>query len=274
VAGKIESELAAGSVKLSPAPEGELIKLSEAARQLGCHIETLRLRVRRGELAVVRGALGTYYLTSTTLAELRPPRPFRSRVFNPESLEWSWQLLEKQLPAEGRSRQDVLGLIARVRENPELDRRLYRLLAVKRLRAAGLRSSEIALHIGISTRQVRRLAGQNLVAGIARALMREQARKRARVVREARAIVADLQRQLEATGFQRHRRLPSWPYSAVPPGRPGLAFKKVWPEDAETIRYLRQAGLSKEQIEAIQLAGIGADELNELVVQGLRQSAD
>ncbi len=190
----------------------------------------------------------------------------------PESLEWSWQLLENQLPAEGRSRQDALGLIARVRENPELDRPLYRLLSVRRLRAAGLRSSEIALQVGISTRQVRRLARQNLLAGIARALMREQARKRARLVREARGVVADIQRQLAATGFQRHRRLPYWPFAAVPPGHPGLAFKKVWPEDAETIRYLRHAGLSEEQIEAIKLAGIGADELNELVVQGLRQS--
>lgn len=260
------------SLQPSAAPEGGLVKLSEAARQLACHIETLRLRVRRGELAVQRGAHGAYYLTSAALAEIVPPRPLRSRVFKPESLEWSWQLLAQQLPPKGRGRQEALGLIARVRENPELHRPLYRLLSVKRLRAAGLRSSEIALQIGISTRQVRRLARQNLLAGIARGHMREQAQKRARLVREARGIVAEIQRQLAATGFQRHHRLPSWPYSAVPPGHPGLAFKKVWPEDAETIRYLRQAGLSKEQIEAIQLAGIGADELNELLLHGLRES--
>lgn len=30
--------------------------------------------------------------------------------------------------------------------------------------------------------------------------------------------------------------------------------------------------MSKEQIEAIQLAGIGADELNELLLHGLRES--
>jgi len=97
----------------SAAPEGGLIKLSEAARQLACHIETLRLRVRRGELAVQRGAHGAYYLTSAALAEIVPPRPLRSRVFEPESLEWSWQLLAQQLPPKGRGRQEALGLIAR-----------------------------------------------------------------------------------------------------------------------------------------------------------------
>ncbi len=252
----------------SPAPEGGLIKLSDAARLLGCHVETLRLRVRRGELAVRRGAHGTYYLTSAALAEIVPPQRSRIGTFHPDSLEWSWDLLEQQLPLKGRSRQQALALIALVREKPDLDRRLYRLLSVQRMRAAGLRSSEIALHIGISARQARRLADQSLQAGIARALMREQARQRSRAAQQARGIVADLQHHLAAAGFQAHRRPPRSGERGFPTSGPVPIFK-VWGLNDEARRHLRDAGLSEEQIEAIKLVGIGADELNELLVHGL-----
>jgi len=36
----------------------ELMRLDEAARRLGCHVETLRIRVRDGRLAAVRGRHG------------------------------------------------------------------------------------------------------------------------------------------------------------------------------------------------------------------------
>ncbi len=263
-----------GSAQVTTAPEGGLIKLSDAARLLGCHIETLRLRVRRGELTVRRGAHGTYYLTSAALAEIVPPRRSRTRrVFHPVSLEWSWDLLEQQLPLKGRRRQQALALIALVREKPKVDGRLYRLLSVQRLRAAGLRSSEIALHIGISVRQARRLTGQNLQAGIARAFLREQARQRARAALQARGIVADLQRDLAAAGFQPHRRSRRPAELGFPTDGPVPVFKVRGLND-EAIRHLRDAGLSDEQIEAITLVGIGADELNELILHALGRLLD
>ncbi len=102
VAGHLESAPSGGLAKVSAAQDGGLIKLSDAARLLGCHVETLRLRVRRGELSVQRGAHGTYYLTSAALAEIVPPRRSRTRVFKRDPLEWSWELLEQQLPLKGR----------------------------------------------------------------------------------------------------------------------------------------------------------------------------
>ncbi len=236
-----------GSGQDGPAPEGGLIKLSDAARLLGYHVETLRLRVRRGQLAVRRGAHGTYYLTSAALAEIVPPRRSRTRVFQPDGLEWSWDLLEEQLPLKGRRRQQALALIALIREKPELDRRLYRLLSVRRLRAAGLHSSEIALQIGISARQTRRLAGQNLLVGLARARLREQSRQQARAAQQARQIVAHLQRHLAAAGFQAHRRARRRGEWGFPLGGPVPVFK-VRALNDEARRHLRDAGLSEEQM--------------------------
>ena len=40
--------------------------------------------------------------------------------------------------------------------------------------------------------------------------------------------------------------------------------------DAAIAYHLRAAGLSDQQIDAIRTVGIGADELNELVLRGLR----
>jgi excisionase family DNA binding protein len=50
-----------------------LLKLDEAARQLGCHVETLRVHIRDGRLTAVRGPHGAYYLDARDVA--RYPRP-------------------------------------------------------------------------------------------------------------------------------------------------------------------------------------------------------
>ena len=40
-----------------------LIRLDLAADRLGCHVETLRIRVRDGRLPAVRGRHGAYYVS-------------------------------------------------------------------------------------------------------------------------------------------------------------------------------------------------------------------
>jgi hypothetical protein len=50
-----------------------LVKLSQAALELGYHVETLRLRVRHGELEAVRGPHGTYYVSTSLSQRLRRP---------------------------------------------------------------------------------------------------------------------------------------------------------------------------------------------------------
>ena len=50
------------------------IKLAEAARSIGCHVETLRVRVRDGRLRAVRGAHGAFYVDLRDIAALPKPR--------------------------------------------------------------------------------------------------------------------------------------------------------------------------------------------------------
>src|SRR5487761_717225 len=143
------------------APSHGLIKLSEAAQKLGYHVETLRLRVRRGQLVASRGAHGSYYVTQASLDSI--PRPTRSarRQLDLKSLEWSWIVLEQRLEDEGAG-PDEVRLVEEIKRDPTLDRVLYRLMTVKRLRLAGLRSREIAELLGVSARQVRRLTRRDL----------------------------------------------------------------------------------------------------------------
>jgi hypothetical protein len=49
----------------------KLVKLDEVAHQLGCHVETLRLRVRRGGLKAVRGPHGAHYVSRAAVGRLR-----------------------------------------------------------------------------------------------------------------------------------------------------------------------------------------------------------
>lgn len=60
-----------------------LVRLDLAADRLGCHVETLRIRVRDGRLPAVRGRHGAYYVSEPALAALPPlgrPVPARAAV--------------------------------------------------------------------------------------------------------------------------------------------------------------------------------------------------
>ncbi|HUY74465.1 MAG TPA: hypothetical protein VMW11_08135 [Candidatus Dormibacteraeota bacterium] len=254
-----------------PETDKGMVKLSEAAKLLGYHVETLRLRIRRGQLAALRGPHGTYYVSREAVAALSPPRRSDRRSYPLEALDWTWTVLEVMTDDEGASRYE-LSLIAQVKRDPALNPFLHRLLTVKRLRIAGLSSVEISDMIGISARQVRRLSAQQTVTVLDRlqdatertppAVLLERYRRRARKV------VAQIQRRLEVAGFRYHRRPPQPGDYFVPRGRPAPAHKadKLFPEE---IRRLKDGGLNAQQIAAIQLVGIGQDELNELILNGL-----
>lgn len=244
-----------------------LVKLSQAALELGYHVETLRLRVRHGELEAVRGPHGTYYVSRSALATIGAPKRSGRRRFKPASLDWSWVTLEQRADDLGVN-DDGLTLLNRVRENPGLDPELHRLLSVQRLRLAGLTSTEIAGLLKVSPRHVRRLSSRDLVGALEDAEDRIEARKGGRLMRTSRRLVAELQRRLEAAGFQYHERPWQRDDTFTPRGRRAPAHRayRLFPE---AVRHLRDGGLSDEQIQAIRLVGIGQDELNELILHGL-----
>ena len=254
--------------RLAPTPR--LIRLSEAARALGYHVETLRLKVRRGELAAVRGAHGTYYVTRQAMAKIPAPRRSGRRAFTLEDLDWTWVVLAQLADHQGASRYELL-LIEQIRRRLAKNQSLDRLLTVQRLRLASLTSAEISELTGLSARHVRRLNRRDLIKALDR-VQEEVEHGRPPGLREknqrlARRIVGDIQRRLEAAGFRYHRRLRQPGDFFVPPrAAPASKAKSLFPED---IRRLRDGGLSERQIVAIRLVGIGEDELHELILNGL-----
>ena len=270
------------------AGRGFLIKLSVAAAAAGLHVETLRLRIRRGELAAVRGPHGAYFLTRAVVAAIRPPTRSARRSVAVESLEWTWLALAQRAEAQGATRNQQLA-IDRIQSDPTLSKGLHRLFTVQRLRIAGLSSAEIADLTGVSRRHVRRLTRQSLTRSLELGLRRRardlhgdsdeddeeeddlegrlHQRFVARESRSARRIVAGIQRRLEESGFRYHQR-PRQPRDMFIPKRLAPAHK-MSKLDRETIRHLLDGGLSAEEVSAIRLVGIGQDELNELVLRSL-----
>ena len=104
--------------------------------------------------------------------------------------------------------------------------------------------------------------------------MRRQAAERKRRAergsfrRQARLLVKELQARLQAAGFRAARRDRRRIESGA---RAGLTARLalVTKLDHATVLRLLEHGLSEDQVRAIQLLGIGADELNELILHGL-----
>src|SRR5438270_7787503 len=111
------------------------IKLSEAATELGCHVETLRERVRAGLLEARRGPHGAYYVTSEALDLMPPIQHSVDRSFAPEELEATWKAAELLVGWSDQTREAELHLLRSLQADPMKSRRLYRLLSVQRLQA-------------------------------------------------------------------------------------------------------------------------------------------
>ena len=172
-----------------------------------------------------------------------------------------------------------------IRRKPALARPLHHLLTVKRFRLTGLTLAEIADHTGLSKRHVRRLSRRSVTdsleakADAADTFHVEErdgddlesvlhVRAQRRIKRSARRVVVDIQRRLQEAGFRyQHRR--KQPLDVFIPKIPPPAFK-VKTLGREITRRLPDGGLSAEQIRAINVTGVGQDELNELIPNGLR----
>lgn len=258
----------------APKTASKAIKLSDAARHLGCHVETLRLRIRAGQLKATRGPHGAYYVNRGDLAAL--PRPAQRRTPPPgptaDEVEDSWDQMEHYLARGRLGLTRELKLFRQIRREPASNRKLYRVIAVNRLGRAGMRFPAIAAELGISTRQVVRLAERRPLDALRRDLETFRSRRQARL--DARLLVNKLRAGLEAEGFRYRRRPLSvtgrprfWRFRPINPDDPQPAHK-VKRLTADERRALRRSGLTEDQIEAISLVGIGADEVHELMLRG------
>lgn len=241
-----------------------MIRLSDAAARLGCHVETLRIRVRKGELAAVRGAHGTYFVTESQLAKLRPlASPSRRPAATAAELEASWSWVDSIQSKTPNVRVREQRFIAELRSNPSLDLATYRLLSVHRLSALGLSRPEIGRQLGISARHVRRLSRRSprLALRDGRSRTRRRSRQERRFL--AQRLVAALGERVEAAGVTLHERMSR----DMGPKRRIPAFK-VWSLSRADALRLQRLGLTAEEVEAITLVGIPSDVLNYLMLHG------
>jgi hypothetical protein len=155
-------------------PALRLVKLDKAASRLGCHVETLRVHIRTGRLAAVRGAHGAYYVDAEDLASY--PKPLRGwpspEKFSDQELDRSWSFVEGVLPKARAWRDRELALVDELRAHPDRNRRLYRLVSVLRLRRLGLTFGQIATELRITPRHARRLSVGSLFLALRRELVR------------------------------------------------------------------------------------------------------
>jgi hypothetical protein len=135
----------------------------------------------------------------------------------------------------------------------------------------------IAAELGISTRQVRRLAERRPLDALRRDLQTIRSNRQALL--EARRLVDKLRAGLEAEGFRYHRlplaaagRRRFWRFRPINPDEPQPAHKvkRLTPDER---RALRRSGLSEDQIDAVSLVGMGADEVHELMIRGIGHRA-
>jgi hypothetical protein len=253
----------------------KLIKLSDAARRIGCHVETLRLRVRAGQLKATRGPHGAYYVSRKAVAALPQPGQRRTPPSQPtpDEVEASWDYMQQYLERNRSALARELKLFRQVRTNPIGNRKLYHLIAVNRLGKAGMSFHVIARELGISHRQVRRLAERRPLDALRRDLQTFRSRRNALL--ESRRQVDKLRAGLEAEGFRYHRlplglagRRRSWRFRSINPEEPQPAHK-VKRLTSDERRALRRSGLTDEQIDAVSLVGMGADEVHELMLRGI-----
>lgn len=282
--------------KTRVASDLRLVKLDAAARRLGCHVETLRLQIRSGKLTAVRGPHGAYYIPLLSVVQLLARKPPAPPALKQTDLELAWRkarlrarqqlgvdedepryrrpsrrsyrhLPRRHLATRSQSPppqelETLVNFLDSLQENPKIHPAAYRLLLSQGLGASEFRPKQIAAALGISERQARRLAARREIGDRVFIAARRWAAP------EARRLVAELRNQLAAEGFRFHR---SSGASGTPvhPGRPRPAFI-ITTLTRDEVMGLRRAGLSDKQIWAITVVGIGADELNQLLLHGTR----
>ena len=247
--------------------KSSLLKLDDVAKRLGCHIETLRLRIRSGRLKAIRGPHGAYFISARSLRVLRvrtrPPR--QRRTPTSQDLDEAWRAMARRLKRVPAAGEELVPFLEALMVNRAINLGSYRLVCVRGLHELGFNADDIAARLGVSARHARRLIGKDPGVAVAKA-----AHRWAPI--EARRIVRALRAQLQAEGIRFHKWVMRGRRGIGPPthpDRPRPAFKvKRLLQDERA--WLRRAGLSPEQIWAINIVGLGSDELNELLLRGSR----
>lgn len=247
--------------------KSRLLKLDDAAERLGCHIETLRLRIRSGRLKAVRGPHGAYFISARSLRVLRvrtrPPR--QRRTPTAEDLNLAWRAMERRLRRTPAAHEELVPFLEALKVNHTINLGAYRLVCACGLHELGFEADYIAARFGVSVRHARRLIGKDPGVAVAKA-----AHRWAPI--EARRIVRALRAQLQAEGIRFHQWVMRGKRRIGPPihpdrPRPAFKVKRLLQDE---MAGLRRAGLSPAQVWAINIAGLGSDELNELLVRGSR----
>ena len=245
----------------------QTITLAEAAERLGCHVETIRRRLRKGLIKARRGPHGRYYIDPNDLPRLGNVRRTVQRTFADGTLEAAWEHLESLVNEPGAFTPWQRRAFTTSRTDASADVHLFHLLGVHAYAMAGLGVEESAQQLSISARQVHRLRRTSLLNGLAAAHQRAEAAERGKLRASARRVVRELQRQIQATGFRPARRNPKSSSSGARDGVPArVVVVRKLPHDV--VRRLCSLGITDEQLAAIGLVGIGPDELNELVLGG------
>jgi hypothetical protein len=242
-----------------------LHKLTDVADRLGCHVETLRIRIRSGRLKAVRGPHGAYYISAQSrgglLVRKRPVAQAGAPAI--QDVEAAWRRVKTRLSRMPGAQDEVVPFLRLLEVDPGLHRAVYRLVVAIGLQELGYSVVGIASAVGVSERQARRLIGKDPYRPVAKVARRWW-------LREARRLVGELRAQLQAEGIRFHEwTMRGWRKAGPPtrPDRPRPAFKvKALLPDERLV--LRRAGLSLSQIRAIEAIGLAADELNQLLLRG------
>jgi uncharacterized protein YerC len=158
----------------------ELVRLDDAARGLGCHVETLRLRVRDGRLGAKRGPHGAYFITRQDLLALEPPRRGQAPAqrLSRSELDGAWAPVTEVVLRSGHWREQELALAEQICCQPEISPTIQRLISVHRLRKGGVPFDQIAEELGISARHARRLYHRRVYMALRRHLTKSEAQIR------------------------------------------------------------------------------------------------
>jgi hypothetical protein len=157
----------------------ELVKLDDAARRLGCHVETLRLRVRDGRLRATGGPHGTYFIRRQDLLALEPPRRGQAPAqrISRSQLNDAWAPMTEVVLRSGQWRERELALAEDICRNPAISPTILRLISVHRLRKGGVPFDQIAEELGISARHARRLYHRRVYMALRRHLSRTESER-------------------------------------------------------------------------------------------------
>ena len=255
------------SAPLEPDSDPELT-LAAAAKRLRCHVETLRVRVRKGKLRVRRGPHGVYLVRQSALSAMRPirrpPAPLDESL---DDLDFTWASVENDFRWYFRLGAPELKLLELVRQHPTFNRRFYRLATVWRLRYHDYTTGQIAQLLGISDRQVRRLKKTKLLPAAKKVVqaLREQPMSKT----DARQVMAQLRERLVARGLQPHERTVWLKEGTSAPKRKRVAAIRTYRLTKDEFMALDRAGVTREEMVAIYTVGIATDDLHELLVMAL-----